>query len=180
MSERRPDPYQRRPVDIDAYAPPRRTSGTVWLALAAVAGVAAVLLTLWWRPTAPASPPPEPTTTASGTTLPGLPFVMPNSDEDRGRWEVLDHEWSDGAVVVRVRIFADAGVVSYGFLAFSNAGTEVYEPLHGAPDPEIGSGSLQRGQNVEGWLRIEMPRGPATLILTTAGGQQISALPIPG
>lgn len=175
------DPYQRRPVDIDAYAPPKRGGGAWWIVLVGAVLVGVVLAALFIRPTAPAAAPAQPTPTPAETAAqgPGMPFNMPGSTASHGRWEVLDHSWDDEGVTVRVKVSADAGRVSYSFVAFSNTGTEVYEPLPGAPDPEIGSGALNAGQSVEGNLYLPLPRGAATLILTTAQGRQMSALPIP-
>ncbi|MBB1494420.1 hypothetical protein H5397_03700 [Propioniciclava sp. MC1683] len=176
------DPYQRRPVDINAYAPPKRGGGGWWLALVGIALVGVVLAALFLRPTppAPSEPAPSPSASEAANAGPGMPFTMPGSTTSHGRWEVLDHSWDVDGVTLRVRVTADGGRVSYGFVAFSNVGTEVYEPLPGAPDPEIGSGVLEAGQYVEGNLYIPLPRGDSTLILTTAQGRQMSALPIPG
>ncbi|HHU39103.1 MAG TPA: hypothetical protein GXZ45_07490 [Propionibacterium sp.] len=179
---RQRDPYQRRPVDIDAYAPPKRGGGGWWLALVGIALVGVVLAALFLRPALPRATPadtPSPPPTAE-PSLPGMPFTMPGSTLSHGRWEVLEHAWDDEGVTVRVRVTADSGRVSYGFVAFSNTGVDVYEPQPTAPDPQIGSGSLDAGQDVEGNLYLPLPRGDATLILTTSLGRQMSALPIPG
>ncbi|MDO5534249.1 MAG: hypothetical protein Q4F65_06325 [Propionibacteriaceae bacterium] len=174
------DPYSRRPVDINAYAPPRRSGGGWWLLAVGVVLVGVVLAALFLRPPAPA-PAPTPTPTAEREPVgPGQPFTMPGSTASHGRWEVLEHAWSDDGVTVRVRVTADGGRVSYGFAAFANQGSDtVFEPEAGAPDPEIGSGHLRAGESIEGNVFIPLPRGAATLILTTAQGRQMSALPIP-
>ncbi len=178
------DPYQRRPVDINAYAPPKRGGGGLWFFLvgAVLAGVVLAALFLQF-PTAPA-PSPTVTPNPAASDQPngsGMPFVMPGDGTSEGRWEVLSHAWSDEGVRITVQVSADAGRVTYGFVAFSNDGsTTVYEPVAGAPEPQIGSGRLTAGQTIVGNLFIPMPRGPATLILTTEGGRQISALPVPG
>lgn len=177
------DPYQRRPVDINAYAPPRQGGGGWWLALIGVVLVGVVLAALLIRPPLPgAAPAATPTATAPAPqgAGPGMPFTMPGSTQSHGRWEVLAHRWDDGGVTVRVRVTADGGRISYGFVAFSNRGTEVYDPLPDAPDPQLGSGTLVAGQHVEGNLYLPLPHGDATLILTTAQGRQMSALAIPG
>ena len=176
------DPYQRRPVDIGAYAPPKRSGGGWWFALIGLVAVGAVLAALFLRPPAPRTDPPSPpaTTPATEAAGPGMPFTMPGSTQSHGRWEMTGHTWTSDGVIIRVRVTADSGRVSYGFVAFSNAGTDVYEPGPGAPDPEIGSGSLTAGQSIEGHLFLPLPQGEATLILTTAQGRQMSALPIPG
>ena len=177
------DPYQRRPVDIDAYAPPKRSGGGWWFALIGLVAVGAVLAALFLRPPAQRTDPPSPTaSTPAGEAAagPGMPFTMPGSTQSHGRWEMIEHTWTSDGVIVRVRVTADSGRVSYGFVAFSNTGTDVYEPGSGAPEPEIGSGTLTAGQSIEGHLFLQLPQGDATLILTTAQGRQMSALPIPG
>lgn len=176
------DPYQRRPVDIDAYAPPKRSGGGWWFALIGLVAVGAVLAALFLRPPAQRTDPPSPTATtpAAEAAGPGMPFTMPGSTQSHGRWEMIEHTWTSDGVIVRVRVTADSGRVSYGFVAFSNTGTDVYEPGSGAPEPEIGSGTLTAGQSIEGHLFLQLPQGDATLILTTAQGRQMSALPIPG
>ncbi|MBK8462513.1 MAG: hypothetical protein IPL36_05655 [Nigerium sp.] len=178
------DPYQRRPIDITAYAPPKRGGGGLWFLLVGAVLVGVVLAALFLRFPSMQAPSPTATPTAAGTDEPvasGMPFVMPGDGKSEGRWEVLSHAWSDDGVLVTVRVSADAGRVTYGFVAFSNDGsTTVYEPVAGAPEPQIGSGRLVAGQTIAGNLFVPMPRGPATLILTTEGGRQISALPVPG
>ena len=72
------------------------------------------------------------------------------------------------AVVARVKITADRGDITYGFVMFSNAGTTVYDPTPGAPAPALDTGNLSAGQTTTGYVRFEIPRGDATLILTTA------------
>ena len=176
------DPYQRRPVDIDAYAPPRRGGGTWGLVAVGVVLVAVVLAALFWRPGNTSASPaatPSATTAAGEQAGPGMPFTMPGSTVSHGRWEVTSHTWTDDGVIVRVKVTADGGRISYGFVAFSNQGTQVYQPGPGAPDPEIGSGSLAAGQSIEGHLFLPLPHEASTLILTTAQGRQVSALPIP-
>ncbi len=175
------DPYQRRPVDIDAYAPPKRSGGGWWFALIGVVLLGVVLAALFLRPFEPRNAPADAPSTAPATEAagPGMPFTMPGSTQSHGRWEITQHSWTSGGVVVKVKVTADSGRVSYGFVAFSNAGTDVYEPGAGAPDPEIGSGVLAAGQSIEGHLFLPLPAGDSTLILTTAQGRQMSALPIP-
>ncbi len=175
------NPYERRPVDINAYAPPKRPGGTGWFIALAVVVVAAVLAVVFLRPQP--APAPQPTAapssqpTASG---PGMPFSLPNTTGNEGRWQILDQSWDGDQLTVKVRIDVDKGTISYGFVAFSNSGVDVYDPVDGAPAPQLDTGRLSAGESVEGYVRLEIPRGPATLILTTSAGRQISALPISG
>lgn len=175
------DPYQRRPVDISAYAPPKRPGGMGWFIALGVALVAVVIGLLTIRPQLPepaATPAPQPTATSTG---PGMPFAAPGFGGGEGRWEILQHTWAGDEVTLRVRITADKGNISYGFLAFFNTDMNggSYEPVPGAPSPSLDTGILSSGQTAEGYIRFDLPRGPGTLILTTAGGRQMSALPIP-
>ena len=179
MTQPRPDPYQRRPVDINAYAPPKRSAGAMWFVLVGILVVGVVVGALVFRPNVPlqASASPSSSVTPTAQRLPGMPFTMPDA-RDSGRWEVLAQSWEGDELTVRVKVTCDTGRISYAFMAFSNAGTDVYQPVTGAPDPEIGSGDLSAGQSIEGFLLIPMPRGASTLMLTTSLGRQMSALPI--
>ncbi|WP_040161247.1 hypothetical protein [Nigerium massiliense] len=116
-----------------------------------------------------------PAPSASG---PGMPFAMPSNPDAGGRWEILNQEWVDGGVLLDVAVYADRGLVTYGFVAFQNNGTEVLRPGASPRQPEMGTGTLVAGSTKTGWVYIPMERGSATLILTTSGGRQISALPI--
>lgn len=176
------NPYQRRPVDINAYAPPKRPGGAGWFIGLGVAVLAIVLAVVFLRPSAP-SPVPVPSPSQSSATSasgPGMPFTAPGVSGNEGRWEVLEQRWNGDELILRVKVSADKGTISYGFVAFSNAGTSVYKPVPGGPQPELSTGRLSAGGSAEGYVMIDMPKGPATLILTTQAGNQISALPING
>lgn len=175
--------YEQRPVDINAYAPPKRPGGGMWFIVAALLLAACVAAALLLRPAATPGPEssasarPSVSHTAAG---PGMPFTMPNATDNTGRWEVVSTQWRSDGLVAHVRIHADTGLITYGFAAFSNNGTTVYNPETGAPSPELGAGTLPAGRTVEGNVFIPMPRGDSTLILTTQSGRQMSALPIKG
>ena len=175
------DPYQRRPVDINAYAPPKRPRSARWLIALAVVVVAAVFAVVFIRP-GTSTPAPSPSASApTDSAGPGMPFSLPGATNSTGRWEVLSHSWeSDESLVVRVKVTADQGAITYGFVMFSNAGPQVYDPPPGAPAPELDTGRLAAGEVATGYVRFEIPRGDATLILTTQAGRQMSALPITG
>ncbi|MFV0453348.1 MAG: hypothetical protein ACK5LS_14110 [Propioniciclava sp.] len=174
-----PDPYRRRPVDIGAYAPPRRRPDVLWSvvlgAIAVGALIAALVLQPWNRPAAPA-----PTPAASGsTTLQGLPFTQPDDPATRGRWGIVSQEWQSDTLVLEVWVESDSGDVSFSFMAFNNEESYVYEPLFSeGPRPWLEPGYLQPGERAEGYFLIPMTPGAGSLILTTIDGDQISALPI--
>lgn len=171
-----------RPVDIQSYAAPKLTrSWLLWLLAAAVLAGIVLGATVLNRP--PASAPgdtPSSPVTAPTSAGPGLPFTMPYNPEAGGRWEVLAQEWTTGGVLLRVRLFADRGTISYGFLAFENNGVDVVRPDTSPKSPELTRGSMSAGETETGYVFFPIERGPATLILTTSGGRQISALPITG
>ncbi|MFZ0529836.1 MAG: hypothetical protein WAL91_04795, partial [Propionicimonas sp.] len=163
-------------ASIDEFAAPR----SWWpLVVGLVAVVAAALI---WASTSlrPALPAATPSPTPSATTaLPGLPFVSPN-ERYSGRWEVLRHEWTDQGVEVEVRIAVDQGPLAYSFIAFENNSVNATDPMPGAYNPQFSGLPIRTGETETGWLFFPLERGQATLILASAGGSQMSALPIPG
>lgn len=164
--------------DIGRYAPPRQT-GPILAVVAGVLVLVAVVVAglALQNPLVPA-PTPTATPTAGASALPGHPFQMPNNARATGRWEVLGREWLDEGVLVQVRVACDTDVCSYGFTSFSNQGNSSVDPAPSPRQPQIGRGSLQAGQSASGYLFLPLPRGAATLILTTSAGRQVSALPI--
>lgn len=154
----------------------------MWLVLGSVllAGIVLAVVALRPAPTSASdtsTPTPRPTLASTG---PGLPFTMPGDSGASGRWEVLTEQWTSEGVQLQVRISCDSRTISYGFIAFSNASAEVYEPEPAGRRPELTTGTLHAGESVTGWLFLPLPPGDATLILTTSAGNQISALPIDG
>lgn len=167
-----PDPAS---LSIEEFAPPR---SRLPLLLTLVAVLAAVLI---WagtslRPPAPeATASPSPTRTANGS---GLPFITPD-ERHSGQWEILQRRWTDSGLEVEIRIAVDRGPVSYSFVAFENTAINATEPEPGAMPPRFSGLPIQTGEEESGWLFFPLERGPATIILATAGGSQISALPVP-
>lgn len=166
--------------DITRYAPPKQR-GPV---LAAVAGlvvlVAVVAVGLFLQRPAPV-PGPTPTPTASTpdrSNLPGQRFTMPSNADATGRWQVLSQEWTSEGVLVQVRVDCDTETCSYGFTSFPNTGATSVNPVASPRRPELNRGILRAGENATGYVFLPLPRGAATLILTTSAGRQISALPI--
>lgn len=164
--------------DIGRYAPPRQTGPIVAVVAGIVVLVAVVLAGLGLQGSLTPTASPTPTPTAGASTRPGHPFQMPNNARATGRWEVLGREWLDEGVLVQVRVSCDTDVCSYGFTSFSNTGSSSVDPVSSPREPQISRGTLQAGQSASGYLFLPLPRGSATLILTTSAGRQISALPI--
>lgn len=168
-----------RSVKIDEFAPPRsRLPLVVTLVVLLLAGLiwGATML----RPAAApapavsASPSPSPT-----PTLPGLPFIS-QDQEYAGRWQILEHRWTDAGLEVEIMLAVDRGPFGYSFVAFENSGIEPARPTPGSDSPRFSGRPIDSGQQETGWLFFPLERGPATIILSTEGGNQMSALAVSG
>lgn len=171
-------PPAQRSVSIQEFAPPKsRLPLVVTLAALLAAG-------LIWGGTMLRSPlpAPSPTVTASPSATPagsGLPFLTPDGERS-GRWEILQHEWTDAGLEVEIRLAVDRGPVSYSFLAFENAGLNATEAQPSSQLPRFSGSAIDSGAEERGWVFFPMTRGPSTIVLATGGGNQMSALPVPG
>jgi len=121
----------------------------------------------------------SPTAAAATPTTPGLPFSMPSDPDSTGTWEIVEREWTGSGVSVRVRVHASTGTISYGFSAFAAGSAQTTNPIPGTKRPELRSGVLEAGESVEGWVFLPIPRGDATLFLTTSAGRAYSAQQVP-
>ena len=81
---------------------------------------------------------------------------------------------------MEIRLSIDKGPVNYSFLAFENSGVEATSPTPGSEPPQFSGLPIGTGQEESGRLFFPLQRGPATIILSTAGGNQMSALPVAG
>ncbi len=170
------------PADIRRYAPRRTPGALLWATLVGLVMLGFVLGGLYARFNAPAEPTPvaSPSPDATVAAGPGLPFEMPHDSSATGRWEIRETVWEHGGVSLKIRVFADTGKVSYGFTSFAHDGQQAVSPTSGTRTPELEQGVLSAGESAEGWIFLPLPRGAATLILTTDRGWQISALAIEG
>lgn len=165
-------------VSIQEFAPPRsRLPLLVSLVAVLVAG-------LIWAGTTLRPAPPTPSASVTGAPsaspgAPGLPFVTPD-EQYAGRWEILRHQWSDAGLEVEIRIAADHGPVTYSFLAFGNNDVQATEAEPGSQGPSFSGRAIPTGGVETGWLFFRLERGATTIILATAGGSQMSALPVAG
>ncbi len=168
-----------RSVNIDEFAPPRsRLPLLVTLVVLVVAALiwGATLL----RPASSDASAPSPSASPTATPrAPGLPFLSPD-ERFSGRWEIIDHRWIDSGLEVEITLAADRGPVNYSFVAFNNDGVDATEASGGSQQPQFSGLPIPSGQTESGWLFFPLERGPATIILATSGGNQMSALPVSG
>jgi hypothetical protein len=165
-------------VNIDEFSPPRSRLPLL------VTLIVLVIAALIWggtllRPASSAvsaSPSPSPTATSTAS---GLPFQSPD-ERYSGRWEIVDHRWTDSGLEVEITLAAERGPVNYSFVAFNNAGVDATESTPGSQQPQFSGQPIPSGQRESGWLFFPIERGPATIILATAGGNQMSALAVSG
>lgn len=167
-----------RSVKIDEFAPPRSRLPLI-IVLVAVLTAALIWAGTTLRPTFPATganPSPSPTATS---TAAGLPFITPDGRYS-GRWQILQHQWTDWGLEVEIRIAAEKGPISYSFMAFDNTSVEATQPDVGSQAPRFTGLPIKTGREETGWLFFPLERGPSTIILATAAGNQMSALAVPG
>lgn len=118
---------------------------------------------------------PSPSQTSAG---PGQPFET--SDGRKGRWQIVESTWTDEGLQLELRLYADDDNITFSFLAFANATTEVVAPSHSPESPDIRTGTVTKTQPVTGFVFFPMPRGDATIILANGAGRQMSALAVKG
>lgn len=166
-------------VKIDGFAPPRSRLPLLVVVIAlVVAGLIWAGTTLRAPQASPSASSAPPTPSAS-PTAPGLPFVSPD-ERYAGRWQILRHLWTDSGLQVEIRVMADRGPVTYSFMAFGNNDVEATSPEPGSQDPQFTGRPIPTGSQETGWLFFPLQRGASTIILSTATGNQMSALPVAG
>lgn len=169
------------PVHIASFAPPKSPVSTIvtFAALAVLAGVIAAGMFL--RSAPPPGPSPTATRATTGATSgrPGLPFTSQDGSTG-GRWLIENSHWSTSGLSVHIRIFADDGEVSYSFQAFTNRGAQLIDPVPGADQPTLDTGSLEQGDQAEGWVYFPTQRDDITVVLRTADGEPLSAQVVKG
>ena len=167
-------------MNIDEFAPPR--SRLPLLVTVVVLVVAALIwgATLLRPASSATSAGPSPSASPSATrSASGLPFLSPD-ERFSGRWEIVEHRWTDSGLEVEITLAADRGPVNYSFVAFNNDGVDATESTAGSQQPQFSGEPIPSGQQESGWLFFPIERGPATIILATSGGNQMSALAVSG
>lgn len=184
-SERDPlQPFGSAPppsVSVEEFKPTETRRNWFWAALAVVlVAVAAFAIPPLFSPgtdelTAPTA---TPSSTPSYTPLVGddskIPFEYGSAT---GVFEILDSSWSDGKLVVNVRLSLQSGTMSYSFFSFEHGTGTVVDPSYGLWADELPAGTLNSGETVTGRVTFEVPKGKTTIVLAGGNRQtQVTAL----
>lgn len=164
-------------VSIDEFRPPPNRTPLLITIAALITLVLVIAGGIYVRslPEQQPSASPSPSQTSAG---PGQPFET--SDGRKGRWQIVESTWTDEGLQLELRLYADDGNITFSFLAFANATTEVVAPSHSPESPDIRTGTVTKTQPVTGFVFFPMPRGDATIILANGAGRQMSALAVKG
>ncbi len=167
-----------RSVSIDEFRPPTNRTPLL-ITIAALVTLALVVLGGLYIRNQPIQPTPSPSPSQTTPAGPGQPFTTPNGQQN-GRWEILDQQWTDEGLQLQLRIHSDKGPITFSFMAFTNASTQIVEPTSSPNSPDIRTGTASAARPVTGYVFFPMTRGDATIILATGSGRQMSALPVKG
>lgn len=166
-------------VSIDQFAPPPNRTPMLIILAALITLVLVIAGGIYVRSLGTSEPSAGPTpgrTTAAG---PGHPFTTPDGQQS-GRWEILDSAWTDEGLQLELRIESDKGPITFGFMAFANASTDLVTPTSSPRSPDIRTGTASPARSTTGYVFFPMARGDATIILTNGIGRQMSALAVKG
>lgn len=164
-------------VSINQFAPPPNRTPMIATIVALVVLALVIGVGSYVR-SQPAQPSASPSATPTASAEPGQPFSAPGGQQ--GRWQILDQKWTDEGLQLQLRIDADSAALSFSFIAFANASTTVVQPTASSASPDLRTGTAAPGRPATGYVFFPMPREDATIILATATGRQISALPVKG
>ena len=158
--------------------PPRRPNRSMWVVLAAVGIVAALIIGMQFFG-APAPEEPQPTQTASGTAAPSPTRTgnfIPFEGNGDGIFEIVSASWDgEDQLNLRVRVEVTGGEYSFALFAFTNDTRASYDPV----DP--GAFSASEDAPFEGDVTFIMPKADSTIVLTTPSGRiALNALPVKG
>lgn len=169
-------------TSIEDYREPRRGGPPWWfVAIGVVAAMALLLVTLQvvtgeGEPTA--SPTPSPSVATTESEVPSSSATggnaIPFEGNGTGVFELLGQDWTADGLVVRFRVTIDSGQQSFGVYMFSNTTMQVSDPLDTTPF------DVRAGEPYEGTATFAVEQGEATLVLTSAFGSAVTALPIKG
>lgn len=163
--------------DYQDLQPPRRPNRSMWLVLAAIVAVGAIIIAMQFfgspptedpQPTAPttATAAPEPTRTGN---------FIPFEGNGDGIFEIVSYRWEDDHLSLRVRVEVENGEYGFSLFAFTNETRESFDPV-GEP-----AFTVRAGTPYEADVAFVMPRADATIVLATPSGRiALNALPVSG
>lgn len=169
------------PSSIDDFRAPRRGRAPWWLLIVAVLAAVALLLValqLIGGEPDPESPVASPTPSLSTPTAPA-PTPVPGSSipfegNGTGTFTLLTESWDDSGVTITFRVEIDSGRGEFAVYLFGNDSMAVNDPL------DLTTFQVAEGEPATLAARFEVPRGPGTLVLASAYGQALTALPVRG
>ena len=168
-------PFGQRPTTspvVPDFEPPRKP---VWPWVVGIIGAVAVLLIV--LVVQPAQPEPEASEQPPASAFPSPSITgnaIPYDGNGMGVFEITSHRWTSDGLHLEYSITAEKERRRFSFFVFTNESRDSYAP-DGEPVVEVSPDAPATGT-----LEVRMPRGDATLVLTTANGRAITALPIPG
>ena len=111
---------------------------------------------------------------------PGLPFLSPD-ERYSGRWEIVEHRWTDSGLEVEItrRRRPRPGELLVRRVQQHRRGSH---RIRGRlrPAAVLRPADPARARRSPAGCSSRIERGPTTIILATAGGNQMSALPVSG
>ncbi len=176
------------PVGAVQPTPPRNTRA--WVVTVAV--LLLVALGFWaagrYLPDPPAvSPTPSASARPSDVATPGavstglkgsVPFNN-NHDQTQGVFTITSHEWTAQGLVLHVKVHLDQGQQRMYFFCLDNTSAHDFDPVSGVSGSLDGQ-DISAGQDVEGIVVFDKPRGDTTVFLAGSDRRQVAALVVNG
>lgn len=173
-------PEGHQPPSIQDFRAPSGPKTPWWMiAAGVVAAIALVLVALQFVGGEPeVTPSPTPSVQVSGEEIPGSSATggnaIPFEGNGTGLFELLNETWDDQGVLIEYRVTLDQGRESFGFYLFNNETMAVADPMDLTPVV------VSAGEPYSGTVRFDVVRATGTLVLTSAYGRALTALPIKG